>query len=251
MTTTSEQADRLKVFEAIVLEDRHPSAERYRRAAAHLFHGIDLTGKRVLEIGSGAGLRSMFIGLQGARSVVSLEPGLAGSRHNYKEMQRRRLDALGLSNVEFLDADFNLWDAGTQRFDVIVSESSINHLHESSHHALHHAPTYEAYRRICGKMHHLLDSGGVACVSDAARYGFFSLTKRLGVRRPWTGKKPSANWRIHQNAGVWRRIFLDSGFQDVEIEYPLPHRLRHLGPVVANPVSNFFLRAYFYLRAWK
>jgi SAM-dependent methyltransferase len=203
----------------------------------------------VLEIGSGGGLRSVFMALQGAHSVVSLEPGLAGSRTTYQPTQQRRLSRLGLTNVDFLDADFNTWDAGSRQFDVIVSESSINHLHESRFHALRHEPTYRTYREICGKMWGLLAPGGVACISDACRYGFFSAVRRFGIRRPWTGKRVSAIWQIHQNPGVWRRILLDSGFDRVDVSYPLPHRLRHLGPLVANPAANFFLRGYFYLRA--
>jgi cyclopropane fatty-acyl-phospholipid synthase-like methyltransferase len=214
-----------------------------------LFKGIDLAGKRVLEIGSGGGLRSVFMALQGAASVVSLEPGLAGSRGHYRTLQRQRLEKLGLRNVEFLEADFNLWDAGSSRFDIIVSESSINHLHESRFHALRHHDTYQNYLRVCRKMCSLLVPSGVACISDACRYGLFSALRRFGIRRPWTGKRVSAIWQIHQNPGVWRRILMDAGFLGVDVRYPLPHRLRYLGALAANPLSNFFLRSYFYLRA--
>jgi len=237
--------ERLAAFDAMVRDDRHHSAARYAWAADRLFGEIDLTGKRVLEIGSGGGLRSVFMALQGAESVVSLEPGLAGSRGHYTIVQRQRLQKLGLTNVEFLEADFNVWDAGSRQFDVIVSESSINHLHESTFHALHHQETYGRYLDICRRMHHLLVPGGVACISDACRYGLFSALRRFGVRRPWTGKRVSAFWRIHQNPGVWRRILLDAGFRSVDVSYPLPHRLRYLGGLLSNPLYNIFLTGYF------
>ena len=239
----------LEAFDAMVKEDRHRDAERYAWVSEGFFMGVDFSGKRVLEIGSGGGLRTVFMALQGAASVVSLEPGLDGSRQHYRATQSRRLQALGLKNVEFLAADFNDWQPGSRQFDVIVSESSINHLYESSFHALHHPETYNRYLDICRKMCNLLTSGGVACISDACRYAFYSAMRPLGVRRPWTGKRVSAKWQIHQNPGVWRRILLDAGFSHVKIGYPLPHRLRHFGPLASNPLSNFFLRGQFYLRA--
>jgi SAM-dependent methyltransferase len=244
-------AERRQAFAAMLAEDNHGDVERYCYAAARFFGPVDLNGKRVLEIGSGKGLTAMFMGLQGAATVVSMEPGLAGSRTGVLGIQQRRVAALGLGNVsELLDADFNTWDPSGRRFDIIVSQASINHLHESPHHALAHRETYDRYLAICRKVRLALEDDGVFCISDAARYGFFAMTKRLGIKRPWARQRISINWRIHQNAGVWRRILLDAGFSRVEIDYPVPYALRHLGVVAANPVTNFFLQGAFIARAY-
>jgi SAM-dependent methyltransferase len=237
-------------FEAMLRQDRRGDLEPYCWNAARFFGGVDLTGKHILEIGSGRGLTSVFMGLQGAARVVSMEPGLAGSRPGVLSAQQERVEALGLQQVvTLIDADFNTWDPAGDRFDVVISQASINHLYESPHHALHHRDTFERYQQIWQRMRSLLLPGGVCCVSDACRYGLFAMTKRAGLRRPWNTKQTSINWRIHQNPGTWRRIALAAGFSAVEIEYPLPYSVRHLGPLVANPVSNFFLRAAFSIRA--
>lgn len=242
---------RRRAFEAMLREDKYGDLARYALGAERFFGPVALSGRRILEIGSGRGLTTMFLALQGASRVVSMEPGLAGSRTGLQSIQQRRIEALGLQDVvELVDADFNTWDGGDRRFDIIVSESSINHLYESPHHALRHRETHDRYQVIWRKVRGLLAAGGVFCVSDACRYGFFSMTKRLGLRRPWDGKRLTTNWRIHQNAGVWSTIARESGFSSVEVDYPLPYPLRHLGPVVANPVVNFFLRARFILRAY-
>lgn len=241
---------RRQAFEAMLVEDGHGDLERYCWAASRFFGDVDLRGKRVLEIGSGKGLTAMFMGLQGAASVVSMEPGLAGSRSGVLAVQQRRIAALGLGDVsELIDADFNTWDPAGRQFDIVVSQASINHLYESPHHALKHRETYERYSAICGKVRSILADGGVFCVTDASRYGFFAMTKRFGIVPPWTKRRVSINWRIHQNAGVWRKILLGSGFSRTEIDYPVPYALRRLGPAVANPVANFFLRAAFIIRA--
>ena len=243
--------DRLRAFEAMLVEDKHGDAERYCCGAARFFGPVDLQGKRILEIGSGKGLAAMFMGLQGAAKVVSMEPGLAGSRSGVLAVQQHRIAALGLGDVsELLDADFNAWEPRGRRFDIVVSQSSINHLYESRYHALRHRETYDRYLAICRKVRSVLDDEGVFCVSDASRYGFFAMTKHFGVVRPWARTRISINWRIHQNAGVWRRILLEAGFSRVEVDYPVPYGLRHLGPLVANPVTSFFLRGAFILRAY-
>lgn len=242
--------ERRRAFETMLREDGQGDLERYCWAASRFFGDIDLHGKRILEIGSGKGLTAMFMGLQGAASVVSMEPGLAGSRSGVLAVQQRRIAALGLEQVsELIDADFNTWDPAGRQFDVVVSQASINHLYESPHHALRHRETHERYSAICRKIRSTLADGGVFCVADASRYGFFAMTKRFGIERPWAKRRVSINWRIHQNAGVWRKILLASGFSRAEIEYPVPYALRRLGPAVANPVANFFLRAAFIIRA--
>jgi len=237
-------------FGEVAKQDGHDHLDRYMRAQGEFFGPVRLEGRSVLEIGSGTGLTSMFIALAGARSVVSMEPGLAGARSRVRDIQEERIAALGLRQIELLGEDFNTWNSGGRRFDVIVSQSSINHLQESKEHALRDRETYDRFVVAVRKIHDLLEPGGVACVSDACRYGLFAFAKRIGIRRPW-GKPVTINWRIHQNPGTWRRIFTDAGFTRFEVAYPVPHRLRPLGPVVANPLGNFFLSAHFILRAWR
>lgn len=241
----------LATFGRIVAEDGHDEAERFLWGMDRFFRGIPLEGKDVLEIGSGRGLTSFYMALAGARTVVSMEPGLAGAKSRVRDILEGRVAALGLPQVELLADDFNRWEPADRRFDVIVSQASINHLCESPHHALSDRATYDRYLTAVRKMHDLLVPGGVACVSDACRYGFFMFAKHLGIRRPWNSRRLTVNWRIHQNPGTWSRIFSDAGFSRIEVAYPLPFRLRHLGALVANPVSNFFLAAGFRLTAWR
>lgn len=210
-----------------------------------------IAGRDVIEVGSGKGLTCLLLAISGARLVLSLEPELAGSTSIACKVQRQRIECLGLDNVELLAMDFNAWDPQGRTFDVLVSQASINHLFESRFHALHHRATFERYVEIACKFRQLLKPGGVACVSDACRYGLFRFARDYGLRRPWTVRGSAVAWRLHQNPETWRCIFREAGFSRVEIYYPLPYRLRHFGALVANPVINFFLKANFTLRSWK
>jgi SAM-dependent methyltransferase len=213
-----------------------------------MFKGIDFAGKQVLEIGSGRGILAIYMGMRGAQ-VLSMEPEMVGATSGVIAQQEARVKALGLTNVTVLNADFNTWDPGPQRFDVIVSRASINHLYASAHHAEYHKETYAAYLHIARRLREMLAPGGVFVATDGNRHAFFTLARELGIRRPWRWKKSGVDWRHHQNPGTWKKIFREAGFSRVDVAYPVPYKLRALRPIVDTAVANFFLQGSFILRA--
>jgi SAM-dependent methyltransferase len=252
MTTASileRRPDVKSAFAAILAEDGHENFEGFLNSYDQYFSGVPLDGRRILDVGSGKGHLSLYMALRGG-IVTSMEPEMWGSTPGASSLQDGRARRLGVE-LRFLNADFNTWDPGGQRFDVIVLENCINHLYESPYSAMSHAPTFAAYETIARKLHLLLTPGGVAVASDASRYAFFTMTKKWGMRRPWNWTPTSINWRVHQNAGTWVKIFRSAGFSRTRIDYPLPRALRPLGPLVQNPLTNFFLHGRFVLKAWR
>jgi SAM-dependent methyltransferase len=158
---------------------------------------------------------------------------------------------LGLNNVEVLVADFNTWLPGDKQFDVIVSRASINHLYHSDKNAAHDPATHAKYVEVVKRIFDVLAPGGVFVATDACRYGFFSAARDFGIRRPWSKRRSGVNWRHHQNPSTWKRIFREAGFDRVEVDYPVPYKLRHAAPVVNTAVANFFLTGNFILRAFR
>ncbi len=161
----------------------------------------------MLEIGSGKGLLAVMMGLQGAERVVSLEPEMVGATSGVIAIQRERVEALRLSNVDVVVGDFNTWEGAAGSFDVIVSRASINHLQQSDRHALRHSETYTNYVAVAKRIHSLLAPGGVFIATDACRYAFFTAVRGLGIRRPWRKARSGVNWRHHQNPSTWRTDF--------------------------------------------
>jgi SAM-dependent methyltransferase len=241
--------NRRAAYAAMLREDGHDNLNGYLHEAAHLFEGVDISGRSVLEIGSGKGLMTMYAALQGASQVISMEPEMVGSRSGMISLQQQRLDVLGIRSVEFLAADFNEWDARGRTFDIVMCRAAINHLHASDQHALSHKPTYDGYLKVIRRMLNVTAPGGVVLITDACRYAFFTATRNLGIRRPWDWSKTGINWRHHQNPQTWARLFRDAGFTRVEIRYPLPYRLRQYRGLVDTAAANFFLQGNFILRA--
>jgi SAM-dependent methyltransferase len=245
---TSSASELPPKYIAMLARDGHRNPPAFAHALASMFTGIDFTGKRVLEIGSGRGLVAIYMAMRGAH-VLSMEPELVGGTQGVIAQQEARVRELGLTNVEVLDADFNMWDPGHRRFDVIVSNASINHLYVSAHHAEHHKETYAAYLRIARRVRDMLGPEGTCVVTDARRYAFFSALRRFGIRRPWQWHRSGVDWRHHQNPGTWKRIFREAGFSSVQISYPAPYRFRTLSPIVGTAIANFFLQGMFVMRA--
>jgi len=251
MTTAAmlESSSTRKEFAAILAEDGHHNFESFLHTYRHQFEGVPLKGRRILEIGSGKGLLSLYMALQGG-SVVGMEPEMWGSTPGAASLQAGRARRLGV-DLEFLDADFNTYDFKDQRFDVIVLEACINHLYESPHSALAHRPTFEAYQKIAAHMLALLAPGGVVVATDASRYAFFTMAKKYGIRRPWNWEHTSINWRVHQNGSTWAQIFKAAGFSRATVDYPVPQKLAPLAPLVNTALANFFLQGRFILKAWR
>ena len=97
-----------------------------------VFDRIPLADRSVLDIGAGAGSTSLYAACAGARRVVSLEPELAGSAGGTRTVFERCRDRLGADQVTLRAETLQEFDAGDERFDVVISRASINHIDEAA-----------------------------------------------------------------------------------------------------------------------
>ena len=75
----------------------YSNVRNLRRYLAWLFAGVDLRGKRFLDVGAGQGLYSLYAAAQGACAVVALEPQAAGSRQGANARMQNLAQEWGLS----------------------------------------------------------------------------------------------------------------------------------------------------------
>jgi 2-polyprenyl-3-methyl-5-hydroxy-6-metoxy-1,4-benzoquinol methylase len=112
-----------KIFE--IHSRRYETASRY------------VQGKRVLDIASGAGYGSQMLGVAGARAVVGVDISPETVEYARKNYQT--------SSVEFVCANAEQFES-QERFDVIVSFETIEHLHNPA--------------KFLERIHNLLIPGG-------------------------------------------------------------------------------------------
>jgi SAM-dependent methyltransferase len=200
-----------------------------------VFAGFDPAGKRVLEIGCGRGVISLFAAASGAESVVGLEPEADGSYGENLSAFRRAIDALHLDNVKALPLTLQAYDPGPGRFDLVVGRAVINHLDEEACITLKKSAEAQGrYNAIFSKIAAMMNPGGALVLTDGSPYSFWRL---LGMRNPFA---PTIEYHKHQTTRVWIKLLRKAGFVDPKVTWLVPRPLRPLGPLVGNEVFQWF-----------
>ncbi len=241
MTHVSEGLAIPSDYVRMMAQDGHANVPAFLHSTGEMFRDIDLAGKRVLEIGSGKGLLAVMMGLQGAERVVSLEPEMVGATAGVIAVQRERVEALRLSNVDVVVGDFNTWEGAAGSFDVIVSRASINHLQQSDRHALRHSETYANYVAVAKRIHE--PARARRCVHRHRRVPVRLLH---GGSRDWASGAPGGKRDPASTGGTTRirgrgnESSVRQAFERVVVDFPVPYRLA-ASPADRGNVAGQFL----------
>lgn len=244
---TAMKTDAIEAFYNVaVAEGAYTNIPNLKNHLAYIFDGVSLAGKRVLDVGGGTGLLTLWAAANGA-SAVCLEPESAGSTRAVRETFNRlkasidpNLDATMLSQTlqEFLATPGPL-------FDVVVMANSVNHLDEASAQSVLTDPkAAQAYVDLFGQLKQRMARSGVVVLTDCGRRNFFG---DLGLRSPIM---PSIDWTIHQSPQTWFSLLSKAGFTDRKISWTTPNSFGRLGQLVlGNPLASYFLFSHFRLFA--
>lgn len=207
-----------------------------------LFRGVELKGRRMLDVGGGRGIQSFYAAVMGAREVVCLEPEADGSAKGVRQVFERIRDCLPALPVT-LEAR-NVEEFGDPLgFDVILMNSSINHIDENACIRLvEDASARDLFRRVLTHIAGLAKSGAQLIVVDCTRYNLFSA---LGLTNPINR---AIEWEKHQDPEVWAALLQQVGFGDPDIRWRPLYRFGKLGQALtANRTAAYFLKSTFRL----
>jgi len=210
----------------------------YPKYAKQVFGDIDLFGKKMLEIGCGNGIYSLWASLHGAEHVIGLEPLLDGSfdtpecYRNFSKMVGR----LGLQGVEMRPLRLQDFEMGERYFDLILSVASINHLDEPSCVRLLKDPSaQQMYSSFFAKIGKMMKVGGKLIIMDCSSRNLFA---DLNLRNPFN---PSIEWFKHHPPDLWAQMLSENGFVDIKISWTSGALLRYLGIYsIPWPLSYLF-----------
>ncbi len=202
---------------------------------------------RVLEIGAGEGLMSLWILHAGARAVTSLEPEADGATDGVAARAARHREALGIprDTWDYRPDTLQSFTDEPGSYRLILSYASVNHLDEDACVKLLEDPAARRrYVELFRKVHDLLEPGGMLILSDVARENYWA---RLGRPSPWA---PEIEWHKHQEPWTWSAVMRDAGLITEEWEWHHPfYRTRHLAPLLNNRVAARLLASGFVIRA--
>ena len=227
-----------------MMENRlHSTRHGLQYSLQMLFRDIPLRGKRVLDIGGGAGQHTFYSAVSGAQMVTCLEPESAGAETNIAAKFEQLKESLGCPNVRFRATTFQDYQAEDGPFDIILLHNSINHLNEEKCIRLLNDPEARTiYREIFQKLFDFTTAGGHLIVCDCTRYNLFAT---FGLRSPLC---PSIEWHKHQSPTFWTGMLAEVGFNEPNVSWSSYSRFGRWGhALMGNAVAAFFLTSHFRL----
>jgi SAM-dependent methyltransferase len=145
--------------------------------------------------------------------------------------------------VTLLPVRFQDFDPGEEKFDIVVSSSSINHLDEQACSTiLSKSVSRDLYLGLFRRLRSFLNPGAVVVIYCCSRYNVFQL---LGVTNPFN---KNIEWGKHQDPSVWKDLLLEAGFAEPVIRW---HSFNSLGApgrlLLSNRLAAYFFTSAFYL----
>lgn len=245
--------DSLEDFSRYIDRNRlFSSSSRFRALAEWVFDGVDLRGKRILDIGAGYGLLGTYAACLGAANVVCLEPesdGCVSPDDNARPHRvfARMVAALRLHSVRMLSRTLQDFDGAGGPFDIVVMHQAVNHLDEAACMRLHEDENArERYRAMFRKIFELTSPRGTLILQDCARRNLFA---DFGLRNPFA---PTIEWDKHQGPELWSQLLAGAGYKSRRPRWTPPNRTGRLGQLLlANRVVAYGLRSDFSITAVK
>lgn len=199
-------------------------------------------GLNMLDIGGGSGFFSAWAIANGAARVTNLEPELDGSAAGMLSRFRtlQQLEPSWSDRLIGRENTVQAYDFRDGPFDLILSQSSINHLNEECCINLRHsAEARETYLGLVGRIKDAMKPGGWFVVSDASSTNYWN---RMGLTAPFA---KSIEWHKHQEPEVWADLLVEAGFEPVNVRWHLYYPLRHFGALSANRMFARFTSSKF------
>lgn len=203
-----------------------------RHRAREVFDGLDLRGKRVLDVGAGIGVYSLYMTrVLGAREAIALEPSAGiGGHTDITQRMRDRLAGIDDARVTLVEQTFQDYQPDGP-FDAVVLLNSINHLHETRAALSDDPPAMAAFGDVFARLHATLAPGGALLINELDRRCLERYTSRLGVPRFFTR---GIDYDLHQAPETWADLARAAGFEGIRVRGVSPRRLASWPTAIAR-----------------
>jgi SAM-dependent methyltransferase len=215
----------------------------------YVFKDIELKGKKLLDVGGGAGLLALYGAFKGASKSVCIEPESDGSTVGFRNVFDNFKRESGIeTDSENLNETFQSYCVKTsEKFDVVVFHNSINHLNEPAcEKLLEDTKAQISYIEIFNQLYDHLTDNGVVIILDCGRHNFFN---DCGLKSPFA---TSIEWNKHQDPKTWIELMKKSKFSNFKEVWSSHEALGKVGALLlGNRFFSYFLFSHFKVVAKK
>lgn len=232
--------DALQQFRKLYNKSRTDTAENFLYHFDEEFAGIDVLGKRILEIGCGSGFVSLYLAsVLGVGHLDAMDEAEGeGNPSTILETLETNVRVLGLTNITVLKKDIMQFTA-SEPYDIVVSNNAMHHVCE---HGLlkWDVRARKKYIEIFGHVKTLLRPEGLLLLREYSRYSIW---------RFLPGRYEEVEWSMHPSKGEWLSVLRQAAFRIISCRYSCPYTLRHGAAVVRNPIVQALNYPCFHIRA--
>ena len=152
-----------------------------------------------------------------------------------------------MKNVTLIQGTFQDYPTTVDKFDIIISHNSINHLDEiACINLLKDDYSKAKYREIFKKLSDAAKQNAELIICDCSRYNFFASMK---IRNPFS---PTIEWHKHQTPETWSKMLEEAGFAVSGIRWKNNDKGIYMNKIFAvSKVKSFFLHSHFCIHATK
>jgi 2-polyprenyl-3-methyl-5-hydroxy-6-metoxy-1,4-benzoquinol methylase len=232
--------DVLQQYKELYNRSNADTAENFLYHFNEEFRGIEVRGKRILEIGCGSGFVSLYLAfVMGVGHLDAMDEAAGeGNPSTILDTLETNVRSLGLTNITVLKKDIMQFTS-SEPYDIVVSNNAMHHVCE---HGLlkWDVRARKKYIEIFGHLKSLLRPEGTLMLREYSRNSIW---------RYLPGRYQEVEWSLHPTKGEWLGVLRQAAFRNISYQYSCPYTLRHGAPLVRNPIVQALNYPCFHIRA--
>ncbi len=239
-------------FETAISNKSYSNKKNLKRHLSYIFRGIELNGKKVLDIGGGTGLLSLWAAVNGSEAIC-LEPEDDGATHGvsltFENMKNNISKSLNATLYKDTIQSFIIENKSSptpKGFDIVVLANTINHINEEAVMNIDSNEAKEFFNFYFNEMFDIINHNGSIIITDCDRNNFFN---DIGLKNPLM---PTIEWNKHQSPFVWKKFLQNCGFKKIKISWTTPNSFGLIGRILlGNRLAAYFTLSHFKISAHK
>lgn len=208
-----------------------------------VFNGVDTENKKLIDIGGGNGLASIWSLMEGGcKEALVVDPLSDGSNSFMFEQFQSMKTASGVDGrLQFFIGKLSDLNSERNNFDIALMHNSVNHINEKMTPLLMVSErAREAFLNEFKSIRSRMTDNGILIISDCSNRNFFG---DMGIKNPIA---PTINWTVHQSPNVWSPLIEASGFKHLKTTWTTRRELGRVGhAILGNKVGAYLTNSHF------